>query len=125
VPDKRAIVRAKVAKASEFLLFADFAVSEKAWDVACSLSASAAINASDALIVALGGAIPSRDEHAGAVRTLSRLADTNAGRQLVAALKTKSKSQYEMSSCTESNAQAAMKAAERLVTRAKEMDSDD
>jgi len=119
--DLRAQIASKVAKAEQFLLLADVAVGSECWDAGCSLVASAAISASDALIMAAGGLIPSREEHARAAKTLSDLTDASMGRQLHTALKTKSKSQYDSARCSQKEAEEGLKAATRLVERAKKV----
>lgn len=112
-------VAAKVAKAEEFLLMAEIAIDLNAYDAAVSLAVSAAINASDAMILAAGGVVPSGQEHATAARTLGRLAGSDAANQLNRALSLKSRAQYEIRRCTATDAAKAQQAAERLVNKSK------
>jgi uncharacterized protein (UPF0332 family) len=112
-------VAAKVAKAADFLLMAEIADELGSYDAAVSLAVSAAINASDALILAAGGVVPSGDDHAVAERSLSRLAGPDAAKQLSRALRLKSQAQYQIRRCTAAEAAKVLQAAERLVNKSK------
>ncbi|WP_146243509.1 hypothetical protein [Curtobacterium sp. MCLR17_034] len=118
-----AVVRVKRAKAEEFQFLASLAVGQY-HDAAASLAASAAINASDALIVHKGGAIPNRQDHQAAVKILRRLVDGRAAGHLAGALRMKSKSQYSATHCTDKEAHDAVLHSGRLLDCMREEVSD-
>ncbi|WP_456285852.1 HEPN domain-containing protein [Microbacterium sp. JZ70] len=117
--DLSAAVRLKLDKADEFLLMAELALETDSFDAAVSLAVSASINASDALIMRTGGAIPRGPAHDTAVTTLRRLVDRHASQQLARALNFKNKSQYDLKRCTRADAEEVLRAAERLISKGK------
>lgn len=108
------MVATKLAKAEEFQLLAGLAV-DQYYDAAVSLAATAAINASDALIVLSGGAIPGRQEHQAAVKVLRSRVNAAAANHLAGALRQKSKSQYSAQQCSSKEAEEAVLHSGRLL----------
>lgn len=98
---------------------AELLMDVQTYDAIVSLCASAAINASDALLVGSGGALRSRADHHEAVTALRRLVGEDAARQLQAVLRVKNKAQYEPRRCNAADASMALKRASRLVNLAK------
>jgi uncharacterized protein (UPF0332 family) len=117
--EAKAAVNAKLAKAEEFLSMAEIAHELGAFDAATSLAVSAAISASDSIIVASGGVVPSGQDHSQAVTILRRVADQQTSRHLVRALGLKNKAQYDLQRCTQSDADDAIRAADRLLSKSK------
>jgi hypothetical protein len=72
VADTSDATSAKLEKAAEFLMMAEFAFDGGCYDAAVSLAVSAGINASDALCLDRLGLLPSNQEHAEAARVLSK-----------------------------------------------------
>ena len=91
----------------------------EAYDAVVSLAASAAINASDALILDFSETMPSGKDHHGAIALLKRATDRDTARQLEYVLNLKPKAQYAVSGCTVIEATEALKRAKRLVTKSK------
>ena len=112
-------ILAKVEKAEEFLQMAEFAIDLSAWDAACSLLCTAAIHASDALIMSAGAVMQGRAEHNAAVAVLGRTVGKDAGSQLAFVLRYKAKSQYEARRCSRVEAAECLKRVTRLVERAR------
>lgn len=113
------IVRAKVAKAKDFLAAAEIMEDIDAYDAAVSLAISAAINASDALVLDFSGSMPSGQDHHGAIALLKRATDRDTARQLDYVLNLKSKAQYAVQRCTAVEAAEVLKRAKRLVTKSR------
>ena len=111
-------MRAKVAKAEEFLTAAELSLELSAYNAATSLAVSAGINASDSMILAKGGVLPNASDHQQSTRTLRRI-DPSAAVQLNRLLGLKNKSQYALQMCTRSDADVAVKAAEKLLEKVK------
>ena len=109
-------VAAKVAKAIEFFKAAEMYASTS-FDASVSLSTSAAINAADALLLFNTGNYPSGSDHGRAVTLLRKFVNTSASTQLARVLGLKSKAQYSTKRCSLSEAESALKNAERLVQR--------
>lgn len=108
-----------MAKSEEFLLAAELMLDEKLFDVATSLAVSAAINASDAIILEKTGSIPSGPDHNQAVIMLRKATDLATARQLQSAIGLKDKAQYRIARCTRADADSAVKAARRLLNKSK------
>ncbi|WP_092555728.1 HEPN domain-containing protein [Herbiconiux ginsengi] len=115
-PELRLAVRSKIAKAEEFFIMANYAFESGAFDAAVSMSVSASINASDAIILSHGGLISNAADHNRATRTLAGL-DRAASRQLQRALSIKHKAQYSIQRCTQADATTGLALAERLLER--------
>jgi len=113
------IVRAKVAKAKDFLAGAEIMLDLRAYDAAVSLAISAAINASDALVLDFENILPSGKDHHRAIALLKSATDRDTGRQLEYVLNLKSKAQYAVQRCTASEAEEVLKRAKRLVGKSK------
>lgn len=113
------IVRAKVAKAKDFLAAAEIMRELDAYDAAVSLAVSAAIHASDALVLDFSGIMPSGQDHHSAIALLKSATDRDTGRQLDYVLNLKSKAQYAVQRCTASEAAEVLKRAKRLVEKSK------
>lgn len=112
-------VQTKIRKAEEFLASAELVRDLGAFDATVSLGSSAAINASDALIVGSAGRLPSVREHSEAVTLLRRATDRDTAAQLLFVLGLKNKAQYELRRCTSIEADAVLKRATRLVNKSK------
>lgn len=113
------VAKAHLEKAEEFLEAAKFCYDLDLWDAAASNAVSAAINASDALILQHGAAPPRGQDHAQAVTVLRRVVDADASRQLHRALSHKNRAQYDSVRSTASQADEAIRVAGRLVDKAK------
>ncbi|MDO4027059.1 HEPN domain-containing protein [Clavibacter michiganensis] len=109
-------VASKIQKAREFLEAASL-LADSSHNASVSLSASAAINASDALILFNTGSYPTGSEHTRAVTVLRKVVDNNAAIQLSRALLYKTKAQYALGTCSLAEAESALKSAERLVQK--------
>lgn len=118
-PAPNPAVALKIAKAEEFLLSGELALEIDAFDSATSLAVSAAINASDALIIAAGQPLPRGRDHGQAVTILRHASDLPTSRQLGRALQLKNKAQYDLNRCTRADAEDAIKVAERLIAKAR------
>lgn len=114
------VALAKVSKSEEFLLVASFAFEGGTYDAAASLAVSAAINASDALC-AMRGRVPSGRDHQDAVQSLRRNGFQQASNILARVLAIKQKSQYSARRVSRSEADDAVKRAERLLELAKDL----
>ncbi|WP_157413065.1 hypothetical protein [Aeromicrobium sp. Root236] len=110
-------VRNKLAKAKEFLLVAGVA-HDQAFDAATSLAVSAAVNASDAILLIEVGTYPTGGQHMHALTLLREAGYGRAARHLGACLGLKNKAQYAVSACTRGNADAAVSHATRIVDAA-------
>jgi uncharacterized protein (UPF0332 family) len=120
--NRRQEVSLKLEKAEEFLLAAQLMEEEvQAHDAATSLAVSAAINASDAIILAYGRSYPRSTDHNRAVTILRNVAGSSSSRQLANALALKNRAQYDLSRCSPANARTAISAAERLITNGRSL----
>lgn len=117
--ERRAAAQTKLDKAAEFLLSAELIREAECFDAAVSLAVSAAINASDAAIVLCGGQIPRGSSHDAAVTVLRKSVDEVAARQLARVLSFKNKAQYDVKRCTRADAEDAIRAAERVLSKSK------
>jgi uncharacterized protein (UPF0332 family) len=115
-----AVTKAHLAKAEEFLQGAQFCFDLELWDAAASNAVSAAINASDVLILRGGGAPPSGQDHAQASVVLRRMGYADEANQLNRALRHKKRAQYDSARSTATHADEAIRMAERLVDKAKD-----
>lgn len=114
-----ASVRAKVTKADQFLAAAECMRTFDAYDATVSLAVSAAINASDAIILDRTDQMPSGNDHEQAVTMLRKATDRDTSTQLQFVLGLKNKAQYAVQGCTATEADAAIKRAVRLVNKSK------
>lgn len=92
-----------------------------AHDAACSLAASAGVNATNALLIQIGVKPPNGSDHYSAVTALRQRGQREASVQLASLLGLKHRSQYETSRCTAADADRAIKLAERIVNKSKGM----
>lgn len=99
-------------------MVASFAFDGQTYDAAASLAVSAAISASDALC-ALKGVLPPYENHEDAVRSLRRQGFDQASTTLGRVLAIKHKAQYSPMRVSRSEADSAIKRAERLLELAK------
>lgn len=99
---------------------AELALEGAMYDAACSLAASAGINSSDVLLLVHGKPIPSGSDHALALAALKSIGQAQARNQLQRVLAAKTKAQYKPVRCTLAEAEASVRAANRLWTKAKE-----
>lgn len=104
----------KLLKSRRFLDYAEASEGEYP-DVTISLSASAAINASDALLLANGASTLANEEHIRAVGRLRSLGLKSAAGHLAGALVNKSKAQYSERECSAREASEALKHAQRIL----------
>ncbi|WP_314140585.1 HEPN domain-containing protein [uncultured Plantibacter sp.] len=114
------IEASKLRKAEEFLISAELMQECGSLNAAVSLAVSASINASDAIIFGVSGRLPSGVDHNSAVTALKKASDASAWIQLQRALNLKNKAQYSAVSCTSTDAENAIKAAQRLVEKARQ-----
>ncbi len=113
------LVTAKLAKAEEFLEVAKLVV-DSAHDAATSLAVSAAINASDVILIRATGTAPTgAGAHAEAVKSLSRAGFPTAAKQLSRQLHYKNPAQYLARRLMRSEADQAITRAERLIEQAR------
>ncbi len=110
-----AAVTQKIRKASEFLLVAEMALEMDAYDAAASLAVSAAINASDALLLHRSCVLPQAEDHRRAVTLLRQYGFVQASTQLSRILGVKNKAQYQVQSCTLKEAADAIQRTGRLL----------
>lgn len=112
--------RAHLAKAQEFLAEARSALASGRTNAATSLAVTAGINAKDAICLVLVGKTGKGDDHGHAVAELRRAGAIGAevAVTLDRLLKPKTKSQYQSSSMSRTDAEAAVKQAARLVAQA-------
>ena len=119
MPASRALLDAKLAKAEEFLLIAEFA-SDDYFDVAISNAAIAGIHAADVLLaVRFGITAFTRSEHEQAARDLERAGQSTSARHLRRLLSVKNTAQYSAKRLRSTDADEAVKNAGRLVDAAK------
>lgn len=111
------IARAKLAKAKEFLLAAQLLDETGLNDAIVSLCASAAINASDALIANGGLPIPSGQEHGAASTILRRVSGSETAKQFQRVVGLKHRAQYSAPKSSAADAAIALRCAERLVDK--------
>jgi len=112
VPDA---VSLKLDKAAEFLMVAEFALDGGCFDAATSLAVSAGINAGDGLCLAKLDVLPSGQDHGEAPRVLQRAGYGQVGSLLSRLLSVKFKGQYSLKRCTRSEADTAIKRADRIL----------
>jgi hypothetical protein len=107
----------KMAKAAEFLEVADVALAGDCYDSAVSLSASAAINAADALCLHSFGRYSTSQGHDDAVVFVGRagVIGRSVATQLSRILAVKNKAQYANARCSPREAADAVKRATRIV----------
>lgn len=105
----------KLDKAAEFLLMAEVALDGQCYDAAVSLAVSSGVNSSDALCVARLGRVPSGQDHNDTVRLMRKSGFDQASIFLGRLLAVKSKAQYSIARCTRTDAEAAVKRAERML----------
>lgn len=115
-----AMIELHLAKAMEFLQAAQFCFDLELWDAAASNAVSAAINASDALILKGGGTVPRGQDHSEAATVLKRVVDAETARQLKRVLSHKNRAQYGSARSTVAQADEAIRMADRLVDKAKD-----
>jgi len=111
------LVRAKIAKARDFLDLAVFAGDEY-FDPAVSLAVSAAVNASDVLCVIATGGYPTGENHGDATGALRKAGYRQASTHLARVLAYKNKAQYSPARCTVRDALEVTKHAQRLLDAA-------
>lgn len=99
---------------------AALAVDGESWDACVSLSVSAGVNASDAVLLQRIGTIVAGDSHEEAVRVLRKNSEGNVANQLARLLSVKHKAQYSALRCTAAEADAAYKRGERILEMAKQ-----
>lgn len=114
----RELVPAKIAKAEQFLEVVAVALKGGYFDVAVSLAASAAVNASDVLCLIATGEYPTGANHSDAARRLRRAGYGRASTHLLKAMVNKNKAQYQYQRCTGQDAGSAVQHAQRLVDEA-------
>jgi len=109
-------VAIKLAKAAEYLLMAEFALEGECFDAATSLAVSCAINSGDALCLAQIGAPSSSQDHNAAAKLLRKHGYDQASSLLGRLMGVKNKAQYSTMRCTRTDAETAVKRAERMLT---------
>lgn len=112
-----AAIRAKLAKAEEYLAMAELA-SDGYLDASVSLAVSAAINAADVLCLTAAGNYPSGQNHDRAPALLKKAGMSIESSQLTRVLGVKTKAQYSPARCTVTDATEAVKGAQRLLRSA-------
>ena len=112
--------QAHLAKAQEFLQAAELSLDLEMPNAACSSAVTAGINAKDAICLMLVGATSKSDNHAAAVAELGSAGqlghDLSSTFSRLLSLKTKS--QYQASSVSASDASRAAGWARRMITAA-------
>jgi hypothetical protein len=94
---------------------AEVALDGECYDAAVSLAVSSGVNSSDALCVARLGRVPSGQDHNDTVRLMRKSCLDQASIFLGRLLAVKSKAQYSIARCTRTDAEAAVKRAERML----------